>query len=853
MAGDGGRLPTGTVTFLFTDIEASTRLMTELGDEYESLLDLHDQLLRAAWDVNGGVEVNTEGDAFFVAFESADAAVAAAIDAQRRLGTAPWPDDHVVRVRMGLHRGFARPRRGDYVAIAVNRAARVVSTAHGGQVVLTDAVAQALTVPVAHDELGRFAVRDFDEPPVLYRLRPEGWDGSDRPLRARPFDGQNLVRPTSALIDRTEDLARLDVAVTAGRVVTIIGSGGVGKTRVAIEYGLRSLDRWSDGVWFVDLESAHTAERVANAVAEGLGAPQEAGVPAVEDVRRFLEERAALLILDNCEQACQPVAALVGEVLATSAGTAVLCTSRSPLGLRGEIVQRLDPLPFDGEASPAVELFRARAGVAADQDPSSVATLCERLDGLPLAIELAAVRASTVPASTLVEWIDRAPEMFVSEDPTLPERHRSLERVLDWSRDLLDDSARTLFLRLARFADGFELDTVLRACSGGGLDATAVPTAFWALVDQSLIVPDPRGEGSRWRLLTPIRAWAERLADADEVQSTVSSLAELYLARLGPDQATRLQWVSEVRHEEDNIRGVIRDLVGVDEPTAQALSWSLGRAHEVIGAYDTAVNEVEELLGLLPAEHANSVGLQAKLADVLLRMGLVDDADAVLRQAGRMAIRVGTPAWDELAILRSRGDLALRRGDPIEAARIGQAALAAASTPSSRARAWNLAGIAASMVGDVDDAVYAFEHEVQACLAGQVETFLAGAHGNLAEAYLRRGDLTTCAREQLACLHLAREAGARQQICYSAMVAAEVGLERDPSTAVALHLAAIRLLEQVSHVFYPSDEPMVAEFNARSSRLLSPTEQDAASERARSLSLDEVAEQARQVLAEPLH
>jgi class 3 adenylate cyclase len=494
-------LPAGVVSFVLTDIEGSTRLLRALGDGYAELLDIHHALLRTAWRAHGGHELKTEGDAFLVAFADASDAVMASADVQRALAVAPWPTAMPVRVRIGVHTGYARPRGGDYIALALHQAARVVDAAHGGQVILTgDTAARATALPagVRLERLGRFRVRDFDEPPELFRVIAAGVEPREAAPRVRPADGHNLVRPPTSFEGREGDFGALVRLVRPGSATTIVGSGGAGKTRMAIETALAVAHAWEDGAWFVDLAPLSSSQGMAETIAQAIGAKSTPNVDPLIAVLEDLRERRALVILDNCEHLAESVCACVAELLQVCPNVGVLATSRIPLGLRAERVYRLDPLPCDGGNSPAVRLFRDRAVVRADVDEASVVQLCAELDGLPLAIELAAARTSAMRPHEILGRLRGSPSVLRSRDLSLPERQRTLDRLLDWSYDLLGPDARAMLRRLTVFAGSFDLETAEFVCAGDGVMRADVPELLWTLVDSSLVVTEAAAGTSRW-------------------------------------------------------------------------------------------------------------------------------------------------------------------------------------------------------------------------------------------------------------------------------------------------------------------------------------------------------------------
>lgn len=809
MGVQGVGLPSGLVTFLFTDIEGSTRLLSGLGSEYDVLLDLHNETLRGVWSAHRGYEVNTEGDSFFVSFGSADDAIAACISAQRALASAPWPGGVEVRVRMGLHTGFATPRHDNYSALAVNQAARVVGAAHGGQVFLSSETVAALgdASMSAVEPLGRFRVRDFDEPVELFALRADGWHDPGRPPRVRPADSHNLVPFLTTMVDRHGDRAWLAEAVLPGTLTTITGPGGGGKTRLAIEFGLDAAVDWADGVWFVDLSLLRSPDHVAEAVADAVGAVPTPGAPVIEDAREHLLERELLVILDNCEHVVDEVARVVHDLQSSCPGLGALATSRLPLGLAHERVLRLAPLPYDGEQSAAVELFYSTAADLPEDQRPIVRALCERLDGIPLALELAAARTRSVPPAAILERLESDQAVVRSTDPTRPDRHQSLERVLAWSWELLSPDAQTALRRLAVLAGTFDLSTAVVAVSDDSIAGDDVAELVWTLLDHSLIVAEAASGGSRYRVLNPVRAYASAQATSGETTRTVQSLGRHFHSSLGPDRVGSRSWMSQMSADLDNVRGVLSDLPPVDDELGLDLAWSIGRYHDLVNAYATCISEVGAALDRHPGESSARVGLLSLQAYVHLRMGDLDAAAPLLASAEGLAGRVGTPSWDEVCLLRTRGDIALRRGDTGAAAEIAEEALQQATGDASAGRCWNLLGLALAQSGDLEGASDAFSHELECAVRAGHEISLAKIHGNIAEAALQLGLDRRAAYHQAECLSLARANGEPVLVAYSVMIAARLLVRQDDDVAQAamLHEAALHALRQAGHALYPVD------------------------------------------------
>jgi predicted ATPase/class 3 adenylate cyclase len=794
------RLPSGTVTFVFTDIEGSTRLIRSLGDAYAPVLDRHREILRDSWRQHHGHEIDTEGDSFFVVFDASADAIVACVDGQLALGSEPWPIEAPVRVRMGVHSGVAIPHGRDYVAFAVHQAARVVNTGHGGQIVVSADAANGVRLPphLSLRSLGRFRVRDFDDPVELWQVHGEGLDESFPALRVLPADRDHLVHMTRP-----------------SKAVTLVGPGGVGKTRLAVEHGLRSLDDWPDGVWFVDLAVLGDGGLVPAAVAGALGVRTRADSDALADVVSHIAGKHALLILDNAEHVREATARMVATILESSPGVAIFSTSREPLGLRAETVLRLGPLPWasgvdtGGSPEAAVQLFVERAeeaGATRPDDPATIEMLCQRLDGLPLAIEMAAARAGVLTADEILGGLDDAARSFVSRDPTLPERHHSLDDLLAWSDRLLGETERSTLRRLAVFVAAFGYETAAAAVATDTLDADLIPDLVWSLANKSLLNVDTTAGGTRFRFPETVRTFARRHDPAGDSATAAHRLATWYLERLGPTCALDRGWMARMGEEIDNLRGLIALLANDDPSIAQQLAWAIGQYHDLLQSYSHGIAEVARHAAQLDAPTPSRVGLLTLLADLQLRVGEIDLAASALADAKALQHEVGPPPWDEVAVERTEGELALRSGEHERAAILAEKVLKRSLSDRGLGRMWNLLGIARFAGGDHAGAAAAFEFELAAWQRLGLEALQVSAHGNVAESLLTFGDRAGAAHHQRQCLQLALRYGQPLMTVYSLMVAARLAADDALwATAVRLQIAADEQLALIGSVMYAAD------------------------------------------------
>jgi class 3 adenylate cyclase len=468
-------LPTGTVTFLFTDVEGSTGLLQALGDGYAAVHDQHAAIIRRAVAEAGGVEVSTHGDAFFVAFASPAGAVRAAVAAQRGLAAHDWSPGPAVRVRMGVHTGEGTLGGDDYVGIDVHRAARIADAAHGGQVIVSDAtrglVQHALPAGVSLRDLGPHQLRGIADPERLHQLVVEGLPADFPPPRTPDATPGNLPPPLTSFVGREEELAEVERLLDHTRLLTLTGPGGSGKTRLALRVAADLRTSYEDGAWFVDLSPVTDPDLVPAAVAKALRVPEAAGRPVLEEVKDHLRSREPLLLVDNFEQVAE-AGPVIEDLLLSAPRLRTLVTSRVVLSLPGEQEYAVPPLqvpeagrlPGDLAAVGAVEavrLFVERAVAASPrfaltgENAPAVAEICARLDGLPLAIELAATRTKVLTPDQILSRLKRSLSLLTSGARSLPERQRTLRAAIAWSYDLLDPVEQRLFARLSVFTGGW--------------------------------------------------------------------------------------------------------------------------------------------------------------------------------------------------------------------------------------------------------------------------------------------------------------------------------------------------------------------------------------------------------------
>jgi len=695
-----------TLTCLFTDIEGSTAMLRRLGDGYAQVLADHHRLIRDALAAHDGQEVDTQGDAFFAVFSSASACVSAAITMQRALIAHPWPAGGEVRVRMGIHSGEVSRTAAGVIGFEVHRAARIAAAAHGGQIVLSATTAALLrdSLPegAGFKDLGVHRFKDLGRPERIFQLVARGLPAAFPPLRAagHPKQPNNLPTQVSAFIGREAELAEVGRLIMTFRLVTLTGSGGVGKTRLGLQAAAGRLDGSRDGVWFADLAPLHDPDLVAVTVASVLGIPEDPASDPASTLVEAVGGRSMLVLLDNCEHVIDACAKLANTMLRSCPNVRLLATSREPLGIDGEHVHRVPSLdtPADDDdadtirSAEAVRLFADRVAqqgvtLTSDERTASLAgRICRRLDGSPLAIELAAARLRVMSVTELDARLDHRFAILTGGSRTALPRQQTLLAMLDWSWELLNGAERHVLARLAVFAGGFDLTAAEAVTAGEDGLLGEIVALLGALVDKSLVQFEDSGGGPvRYRLLETVRQYAalklELLdpAAADDARRAHRDqylvLAESATLQLvGHDQA---EWLDRLDLELGNIRAALgyslqrRDPVsGIRLAAALRVFWKT-RGHATEG--------IEALRALLD--------LPTPEEQVLLRAQGLAAAAYLLEQTGEYAI-AEEHCEEGLAIARAAGDdyltadllylralVLLRRGQPGQALRFIESGL----------------------------------------------------------------------------------------------------------------------------------------------------------------------------------
>jgi len=577
-------LPTGTVTFLFTDIEGSTTLLQRLGDRrYADVLEEHRRLLRAAFEGAHGQEISKHGDAFLVAFTSARGAVTAAVAAQRSLVEHPWPDGASLRVRMGLHTGEAVSQAGDYAGLDVHRASRICSAGHGGQILVSQAVgvlaATDLTPGVSLRDLGTHRLKDLQEPERLFQVVHPDLPADFPPLKTLDARRNNLPIQLTSFVGREREIVEVKRLLGDARLVTLTGSGGAGKTRLALQVSANLLDDYPDGVWLAEFAPIADPVLVPKTVATALGVPEQPGREIIETLVDALRSKTLLLALDNCEHLLAACADLAVALLRACPRVRILATSREGLRVPGETLWRVPSLSFpdvrhlppseDLVLYDAVRLFVDRAmsttpgfAVTGENAPA-VAQICQRLDGIPLAIELAAARVNVLAVAQIAARLDDRFRLLTSGSRTALLRQQTLRGAMDWSYGLLEEREKTFLRRLSVFAGGFTLDAAEKICAGKEVDKGDILDLLTSLVDKSLVGFSGQDGQERYRLLETIRQYArDRLLESGETEEVRRRHRDWYMV-LAEQAAPELHgprqqlWLGRLEAEHDNLRAAL--------------------------------------------------------------------------------------------------------------------------------------------------------------------------------------------------------------------------------------------------------------------------------------------------------
>ena len=585
-------IPSGTVTFLFTDIEGSTERWERHREAMQSAVRRHEEIMQAAITAHDGYVFKTVGDAVCATFRTAPGAIAAALDAQRALGHEDFSAVDGLKVRMAIHTGLSYERSGDYFGPTVNRVARLLSIGHGGQVLVSGTsndLAQGEMPPkTTVRDLGAQRLKDLAQPEQVYQLIASDLGADFPPLRSLDALPNNLPIQVTSFIGRDEELTLVKDRLTKTRLLTLVGAGGIGKTRLALQVGADLLDQFEDGVWLVEFGAVSDPDLVPSIVAGVLGVAEVQNRSLVDSVVYAMRPKHALLILDNCEHMVEAAATVIHAILHGCPNVRLLASSRQGLGLDGETVHRVASLAVpetvdELDASTAlgygaIGLFVERAVAAVetfaltDQNARTVAHICQRLDGIALAIELAAPRLRALTVEQLSERLAERFRLLTGGKRTALQRQQTMRALIDWSYDLLTEAEKKLLWRIAIFAGGWTLDAASDVCADENIESWDVLDLLTSLVDKSLVVAELHGTSPRYRLLESTREYAaEKLDASGERPKMARKHAEYYARAAQKADATYGTmplgtWIAPLVVEADNFRA--------------ALDWTLGEHHD---------------------------------------------------------------------------------------------------------------------------------------------------------------------------------------------------------------------------------------------------------------------------------
>jgi predicted ATPase/class 3 adenylate cyclase len=746
-----------TLTFVFTDIEGSTRLWEQFPAEMNAALEHHDTLMREIFTACEGTVFKTIGDAFCAVFANATAALRASVEIQHRILQETWELPQELRVRIALHTGEAEARDNDYFGPTLNRVARLLAAAHGGQVLITAAteelVSGNLPQGVLLRDLGEHRLRDLNRPERIFQIIHPELPSEFAALRGLESFSHNLPIQLTSFVGRKAEMDELSQLLSTTRLLTLTGAGGSGKTRIALQVAADHVEHYPDGVWLIELASLTDASLFWPAVASVLGVREEPGRPLRDTISEYLRSKAMMLLLDNCEHLIDACAQCADLLLKTCSNIHIVATSREPLGIPGEVVWRIPALsmpnprqlPTGEELVPAllryeaVNLFAERAIAAQHSfqltpvNAQSVAEICYRLDGIPLAIELAAARVNVLtPEQISARLADRFRLLTGGSRTALP-RQQTLRAAIEWSYELLAPEERTLFNRLAGFSGGFNLESAEIVCAGDGVEDWEVLDIVTRLVNKSLVTTEPEQDQVRYRLLETLRTYgSEQLTKSGETDAVRQRHLEHFLEfaqqgaslLMGPQQPV---WLARIQTDYDNLRSALDWAMDYDPVTGLKLANALGRFWEIRGLWSEGRDWLERSLSLasvLPGD---------------LR------ADALVA-AGRLAWYQGDYEWARtlltggLGLHREAGDL---RGT---------------------ANALNNLGIIAYAQGQYKEASALYEECLAIWRELQDDMGIARALGNLGLIASEQGESAQAREFYAECLILFRKRGDRSGI-----------------------------------------------------------------------------------------
>jgi predicted ATPase/class 3 adenylate cyclase len=778
-------LPTGTLTFLHTDIEGSTRLWEEQPDAMRHALALHDSIAFDRIERHNGIIVKQrgEGDSVFAVFESATDALAAVVELQRALAVQGWPPRAPIRVRAALHTGQAELREDDYAGSAPNRCARLRGIAHGGQVVISQAIRElvgdALPEGVSLRDMGKHRLKDLLQPEHVFQVEHPDLPSEFPPLKSLDVRKHNLPIQLTSYIGREAEMAEVRDLLAEHRLVTLTGAGGIGKTRLALQAAAEVVDEYEDGVWLVDLAPLTDEALVPQVLAKALGVREQPRRPLDETLVDYLGDRRSLIIMDNCEHVVEGCTRLVEKLLTICPRVEVVATSREALDIGGEVIHVVPPLalpngqggrPESPELVQAVSRFeatrlfveRARAsrGSLAVTPPvaAAVVEVCRRLDGIPLAIELAAARVKVLSVEQIAQRLEDALTLLTDGARTALPRQQTLRGAMQWSYGLLEEQERVLFRRLAVFRGGWTLEAAEAVCSGDGLPRGDILQVLGRLVDKSLVVVDEQRGEVRYRLLEPVRNFAaEQLRTREQYAEARQGHAAFFLA-LAESAAPQLRgagqtvWLPRLEADYPNLRAAMRWFSrqsdvgsGLRLATALVDFWNV-RGH-VTEARDTLAALLEH-----SDEDAVTVSVRAPALAAAGYFAFRQADYSAARPALEEAIQLSVSLRDKQGVAKSLnqlGNVLYAEGDIAAAAEYFEESTAAfreADDAVGAASALHNLGDCALVQGEYVQAEHRLQEGLELCQAAGDRVGIAMGLRCLAVARLNQGDLDVALR-----------------------------------------------------------------------------------------------------------
>jgi predicted ATPase/class 3 adenylate cyclase len=690
-------LPSGTVTFLFSDIEGSTRIWEAHPEAMRVALVRHDELIRTAIDQHDGHVFKTIGDAFCAVFRTAPDALNAALEAQLALVSEPWPSPIQLKVRMALHTGTAEVHDNDYFGQPLNRVARLLAAGHGGQVLLTlateELVRDALTLSASLQALGEHRLRDLNRPETVFQLQHPGLPVNFPPLKSLDQFPNNLPQQLTSFIGREREIAQVKSLLEKGRLLTLTGSGGCGKSRLSLQVVAYVLEQYPDGVWLTELAPVADPGLVPQEVASALGLIEQPGKTFVQTLTDYLKSKRLLLVLDNCEHLLSACAQLCNALLRSCSNLTILASSREGLGIAGEQTYRVPSLTSPDlkqqltveqiSQYEAVRLFIERATntksdfAVTNQSAPALAAVCHRLDGIPLAIELAAARIRSLSVEEIDSRLEYRFRLLTGGSRAAVPRHQTLRALIDWSYDLLTDQERLLLGWLSVFAGGWTL--VAAEQVGTGVSSAGEEIEDWqvldlltSLVDKSLVIVETQGQATRYRLLETVRQYGwERLLESGEAKK-VQARHRDYFLKVAEEAEPKLtgseqrEWLEVLETEHDNLRQAIAFCLEETEGTEAGLrlGTALWRFWGVRGHWGEGRERLAAVLDRAVRPEQRLVGAHALHGAATLAWIQGDYAAARALNEQSLAIRRELrDKWGMATSLNNLGVVALYQGD----------------------------------------------------------------------------------------------------------------------------------------------------------------------------------------------